>query len=187
MREIYPLFIFHAAICLLPILFCVKTIVKAKYLSINFLTYVFLAVSSVLMVLGILLTEDKLIITGLFFPIGFWFIVFSLISLIKRAKCKKKIDATYREPVDSLYRGQLLFSPVFRYECNGKKYEEMNFTMYRTKRFNSLFADAHSCQIFVHPKHPEICTDKRGFPFLYVIVLAVGVLLSALGIFLMII
>ncbi len=187
MKEIYPLFVFHAIICLLPLLLCIKSIIKAKYLTVNFLTYVFLAASSAIMTLGMLLTEDKLIITGLFFPIGFWFIVFSVISLIKRAKCTKKTDAQYREPIDSLYRGQLLFSPVFRYECYGKRFEEMSFTMYRTKRFNSLFADTRNCQIFVHPKHPEICTDKRGFPFLYVVILILGIVISALGIFLLII
>ena len=186
MREIYPLFIFHAVICLLPIIFCVKSIIKAKYLTVNFLTYVFLAAGSVIMILGILLNEDKLILTGLFFPIGFWFIAFSIISLVKRAKCIKKTDARYVEAVDSLYRGQLLFSPVFRYEYNGRKYIEMSFSMYRAKKLNSLFCESPNHQIFIHPKHPEICTDKARFPFLYVIILVLGCIISALGIFLMI-
>ena len=187
MREIYPLFIFHAVICLLPLLLCVKSIIKAKYLTVNFLTYVFLAAGSAIMILGILLSEDQLILTGLFFPIGFWFIAFSIISLIKRAKCTKKTDARYVEAIDSLYRGQLLFSPVFRYEYNGRKYIEMSFSMYRAKKLSSLFADPIGHQIYVHPKHPEICTDKRSFPFLYIILLVLGCIISALGVFLMII
>ena len=103
-------------------------------------------------------------------PIGILMIVVVMNFIMEYSKCTEKVFATRvgsksrkhsRGMFSEHYR---IFIPTFSYLYKGNRYNSEGLLGYSFKKFRELYREDKVVTLYVNPKHPRRCIDKRYFP-----------------------
>ena len=185
MQQVYPFFILLSIVGLLMSLIYVYVHIKEKnknpYFMVSAIIWFLLPV---LMTIGMLLNSEKLVVSAFFFPISLSMIVTSIEHFVRYKKCTLIVSAKCVS-FNTSGKGHY-YSPQFSYNYNGKSISTYSFSSYRKRRFNKLFENNNTYDIFINPQNPNHCVDKRSFPISIIFVLLFGIIFLAFGIFVVI-
>ena len=124
----------------------------------------FFLVGAIVLV-GCLINSTKLFAVGITLPIGLLLAYLSVQDMVKYKWCTAPVQARVKGIVQSYSRrGIRRYTPVFCYQYLGKSYEMTSFVHYSLRNSRCLFEEGMYYHIFVDPRPPEFCVDKRRRP-----------------------
>ena len=75
------------------------------------------------------------------------------------------------------------YFPVFRYTVDGKVIEQQSFAFYSKRKCKQLFTAGQMYTVFVDPKFPRYCIDKRCVPFWpHIVLILTAIVFIGMGI-----
>ena len=95
--------------------------------------------------------------------------------------CTKKVVARCTGYQVHRVKGIPCFYPVFRYTYKGKTFISQSLVNYLEADYNALFDKGEEITIYINPKKPDLCVDKRKLPY------ARAFFVLSLGVFLLVI
>ncbi len=101
----------------------------------------------------------------------------SIIELIQYKLCTVPIRAKLKDKRISRVRHSSLWIPIFSYTYEGNNIVSESCISYSPRKFGKLFEIGKSYDIYINPKFPTDCADKRKFPSGVVVLLAVGIVM----------
>ena len=116
---------------------------------------------------GCLLNSEKWFAAGIALSIGVLLSFLSVESLIRCKWCTVPVEAYVKDLVPVYHRrGQpSRYVPVFSYRYLEKNYEERSFLNYTGRTLHRLFTVGERYEIFIDPRCPSCCADKRKLPY----------------------
>ena len=118
--------------------------------------------------------------------LGILLILFFIFLQLSKSRCKMKIDDiylrynTYKAPTGG-YGIITSYSPVFRYEFNGKQYEVQTFETLTKKEVCKLIV-GNKYEIFINENKPQKFIIYKSVRFSEVITLLMGIFFSSIAI-----
>ena len=101
----------------------------------------------------------------------------SIIEMIQYKQCTVSVHAKLKDKRISRVRHSSLWIPIFSYTYNGETIVSESCIYYSKRKFIKIFEIGKTYEIFINPKFPTDCADKRKFPSGVVGLLALGVLM----------
>ena len=101
----------------------------------------------------------------------------SIIEMIQYKQCTVSVHAKLKDKRISRVRHSSLWIPIFSYTYNGETIVSESCISYSKRKFKKLFEIGKTYEIFINPKFPTDCADKRKFPSGVVGLLVLGVLM----------
>ena len=132
----------------------------------------------IFLIISISLGSDKLSLLSLFLPISFILIYRSIICIIKYKNCTQEVKAEY---VSYEMRARRRAAPAFTYKFDGETINAVSFVSYPNGRHKRLFSQDSQYNIYIDPKAPTHCADKRLITHRFEIFLALSVAFSLFG------
>ena len=123
------------------------------------------------------LDSAKLFAFTMLFGMAGIFLPPSIIELIQYKQCTVSVHAKLKDKRISRVRHSSLWIPIFSYTYNGETIVSESCISYSKRKFNKLFEIGKTYEIFINPKFPTDCADKRKFPSGVVGLLVLGVLM----------
>ena len=161
LKEAYLFFIFLSIFGLLARILYVYIYTKDKnpYYIISAIIWFLLPC---LMAAGMLLNSEKFVVLALFFPITLFLIATFIDTLVRYKNCTHAIAA---KCVSFQRRGKgWYYAPQFLFRYNGEAVLAYSFISYSKRKFKKNFEINQTYDIFINPKKPNYCVDKRFFP-----------------------
>ena len=132
-----------------------------------------------------LLDSAKLFAIGISLPLGVLLAFLSVHDLLRYTWCTVSVQACVRDVACVYSRHRTArYAPLFFYQYLGKSYEAQSFLHYSRRLSELLFKKGEQLEIFVDPRAPENCADKRKFPRCHFLLLLGALCFLALTIFL---
>ena len=182
MQNAYPFFIFLCGIGLVVCALFVYGLIKAKNKKPFWIFCVFLwFLLPLLLAAGMLFDSQKLIFSGIFFPVSLFAVTMFIGLLVRYRKCTCVVSAKYTSFVTTTHRGVTRYAPTFSFGYNGEGRSANSFIYYSKRKFQRLFEDGNTYDVFINPQDPTDCVDKRCFPISYVVALLFFALFFLLG------
>ncbi len=178
MEEVYPFFMFLSVIGLpMSILYVyIHSKDKNPYYIISAIIWFVLPC---LMVAGMLLNSEKLVVSAFFFPITLFLIATFIETFVRYKNCTYAIAA---KCVSFQTRGKGWYNaPQFLFRYNGETVLAYSFASYSKRKFKKNFEINQTYDIFINPKKPNYCVDKRFFPGGTIVCLIFMVIFLLLG------
>ncbi|MBE7002468.1 MAG: hypothetical protein E7421_07260 [Ruminococcaceae bacterium] len=175
MKDAYPYFIFLSIIGLLMSILLAYIYKKEKNKNPYFLIAAFLLfLLPFLMTLGMVLNSEKFISAAFLFPIALFMIATSIELLIRYKNCTCVVSA---KCVSFTRRGKgHYYIPEFSYNYGGEHFSICSFVSYRKRKFKKNFAINHVYDIYVNPRNPKQCIDKRFYPVSNIFILVISII-----------
>ena len=123
------------------------------------------------------LDSAKLFAFTMLFGMAGIFLPPSIIELIQYKQCTVSVHAKLKDKRISRVRHSSLWIPIFSYTYNGETIVSESCISYSKRKFKKLFEIGKTYEIFINPKFPTDCADKRKFPSGVVGLLVLGVLM----------
>lgn len=95
---------------------------------------------------------------------GLLVFICSVIHAIQYKNCTHEINATYLSSDCIRVKASSTYTPKFFYIYNNKEYRQASFIGYHARTHNKLYSEHNSYTIFIDPKKPYNCVDKRVIP-----------------------
>ena len=121
--------------------------------------------------------NNQLLLFVMCFGLGFIFIFVGLWNVKKSVLYKNKVDATY---VGSTYTSGRLYSPMFQYHFNGKKYKQSEGKTYRQSFIERQFIMNNVYPIYVSSKNPAYFTISRKVRSYDIITILFGIAICSI-------
>lgn len=77
------------------------------------------------------------------------------------------------------------YAPVFQYTYGGISYERQTLIPYSLKKIQNLYVIGQNYQIYINADCPEMCTDKKKTPAIYIVMILIGVGMLAMSLLLL--
>ena len=123
------------------------------------------------------LDSAKLFAFTMLFGMAGIFLPPSIIELIQYKQCTVSVHAKLKDKRISRVRHSSLWIPIFSYTYNGETIVSESCISYSKRKFKKLFEIGKTYEIFINPKFPTDCADKRKFPSGVIGLLVLGVLM----------
>ncbi len=184
--EGYELLIAFSALgAILGIVFTVVAIMEPKHgkLPLAIGALVFYLIPAII-IPSVLFGTEKLSYAAVSCSLGLIFIYFPLLILIKHKNCTHIVIAKcIGFDTVSGHRGWHRYTPKFSYTFNDEKFEICSFVSYNKRKFKKLFIENEEYEIYVNPKLPKHCADKRTYPISNVVLIIFGIAFLLLGVY----
>lgn len=135
---------------------------------------------------GYLFDSAKWFAIGVSLPLGLLLTFLSIDGFLKYKWCTDLVEAQVKDlaPIYR-HRGVAGYVPVFSYHYRGESYEGQSFLPHSKRNLQHLFSKGDRCEIFVDPRCPECCVDKkRERPRLHLLLMFFAICFFAFSIFL---
>ena len=165
MTELIPYLVGFAVILAIPAALCFYAARKAYAYDRVFLLllgFCFL-LFGMLPLTGAFLESTALLAFGFMFPGGVMITAIPISVMLRYRRCTEPVRAKCtRYLIGGRYRETRI--PVFCYRFQGETLEESSFLSYPVKQYERLFEKGGIYTIYLDPKAPKVCADKREFP-----------------------
>ena len=104
-------------------------------------------------------------------------IVYGSLIIVKKANCKKEIQATFVKHIITYSKYSKNYTPVFVYEYNGAVYESKTIEYYKRRKAGE-FIEGERYRVLINENNPKhICVSTK-VRFTDIIVVLLGVLMA---------
>ena len=159
-----------------------KETIKNSYFLISAIIWFLFPVFTVI---GMLLDSERIIYFAFLFPTAIFAIVTSLEHFIRYKRCTRKVSAKCVS-FYTIRRKFSFYTPRFSYDHNGETILAQSFLLYSKGKINKLFEINGTYDIFINPKNPKQCVDKRYFPKSNIVLLICGIIFFVIILFMLI-
>ena len=132
-----------------------------------------------LAVIAYAIDSVKLLVFAILFTFGGLLLFVPAVTLFRRKKCTVAVKAKLTDRERTHQKYSTIWTPVFSYVYDGKKFVSRSLLSYSTRAFDRLFELGKQYEIFLNPEIPTDCADKRKSSSDQIALLVVGALLMA--------
>ena len=158
------------------LLFCAGKVTAYRRWTLLILASVF-GCFGLFSLLAYALDSAKLFAFTMLFGMAGIFLPPSIIELIQYKQCTVSVHAKLKDKRIYHHKFSTLWTPIFSYTYNGETIVSESCISYSKRKFNKLFEIGKTYEIFINPKFPTDCADKRKFPSGVVVLLVFGALM----------
>lgn len=122
---------------------------------------IYFLILGILLCITIYLENDRLTAFAVCGGIGILFLGLGMRNVLQLFTCTHKIEGTLCNVVPYTSKNVTLYSPVFQYTANGKKYQSQCSASYRKRYLKRRYSINGTYHIYINPKNPQVFIIKK--------------------------
>ena len=133
-----------------------------KIMGVSFLVF------GIVGMIGMVVGNEKMCISGTFVPIAIIIMGEGVIVRVKKKVCNVCVEAkctNYRACPGG--KGQTTYAPIFAYTYEGVEYESQSSLSYSKKKIAKKYITGQMYQVYINEEYPQDCIDTKKVPLTY--------------------